>query len=318
MSQYNNYNRNGGNGGYQRNNNNNNNRNNNNRYGNNNNNNRFRNNNNNYNRNRSNNFNRRNNRTQGFNNRNNRLPELAPPPLTYENYKDRQKRIKLTFTLARMEHKVELPIFDDTNAADYLRTLKEYHNLLRRFPQLTTDGNAAISHHLMLGALRGEAQSAYIDECEAYEDETPSTIAEFGEAVNATSQAVLGVESYNNQITYLKKTKKPANLSVDDWFRKIKTINKALEFMAFNQQQKMDNSTLLREVVFENIPPLMRIEMNLHGGEELNWTEASMRLTALFQRHNMTINMRRNSNSSNRRNNNNNRHWNDRNSYRNN
>ena len=156
-------------------------------------------------------------RNRNNNNNNARLPELAPPALTYEKSNDKQKRVKLSITTGRVEQKVELPIFDDTTATDYLRTVVEYENLLRRIPALNEDNNTVQSHHCMLGALRGEAQSAYLEECEDYTDATPATRDEFRDALQEASRAVLGEDAFDNQVTYLKKTRKPKDISVEEW-----------------------------------------------------------------------------------------------------
>ena len=53
--------------------------------------------------NRSNNFNN-NSRNQNNRNNENKLPEIAPPPMTYEAKKDTQIRSKITWTVAGTEY----------------------------------------------------------------------------------------------------------------------------------------------------------------------------------------------------------------------
>jgi len=63
----------------------------------------------------------------------------------------------------------------------------------------------------------------------------------------------LGVNALDNQIEYLKETKKPEKMSVKQWINRIKNINSylplmALEFVPLTEKQ------LITEVISKNIP----------------------------------------------------------------
>ena len=69
--------------------------------------------------------------------------------------------------------------------------------------------------------------------------------------------------------------------------------------MQFNGQHIMGDEELLRKVIFPNVPPLLKNELELQGGTTMDWRIAKVKLTKLFQNHNMEINRKSNSRNNN-------------------
>ena len=94
-----------------------------------------------------------------------------------------------------------------------------------------------------------------------------STLLNF---LNETSKEILGQDAFDNQMEYLKKTKKPKKLSVDEWLKSIRNINGALPYINMDED-KMNDKTLIRDVILLNIPPAVKYDLRSFGGDELTW-----------------------------------------------
>jgi len=62
----------------------------------------------------------------------------------------------------------------------------------------------------------------------------------------------LGIDVLRYQIKYLRKNKKPANMTVHKWFKRIRFINRMLLFLSGGTKAK-DDTYLLENLVVENI-----------------------------------------------------------------
>ena len=127
-------------------------------------------------------------------------------------------------------------------------------------------------------------------------------------AIQETSIMILGHDTDENQLNYLKFTKKPKELTIDEWFRRILNINLSLPYISADGEQPLRARTLLKEVVMKNIPPALQIQFRIQGGETLGWNQAKIILSNLFlQLDYNNFSRQRNERGSKRGNNNNNR-----------
>ena len=231
---------------------------------------------------------RRNNQNNGNNqrnrNRNNNgevLPELAPPPLVYNAKPDKQIRQKIEWRRANTKSCEKLPIYDDTTAKDYIRTVRAFLNLKRDYVYLGQDTGAAIAAQVFRKCLQGSALNSFLEAIDALGPNGVTTIAELETAMNSTTEEVLGHDAFENQMEYLKRTKKPKKMSVDDWMRRIRNINFSIPVIDSSQTALTDN-VLIRDVILPNVPALIKLRLKSNGAVTLPWSQIKMMLTNMY------------------------------------
>ena len=115
--------------------------------------------------------------------------------------------------------------------------------------------------------MKGEARATYTEKI----DELPDGLTSMDtllDVLNNTSIEILGQDAFDNQMEYLKKTKKPKKLSVDKWLKRIRNINGALPYINMDED-KMSDRTLIRDVIMPNVPPSVKYNLRSFGGDEL-------------------------------------------------
>ena len=210
------------------------------------------------------NFNRNSN-FQSNSNRNNRSNRsqtrdflLTPkPPLSYEAKKDKQKRAKIKWNAVNLNFEAELPIYDDTTMEDYLRTVREFYSLTGTHQHLTNDASVDGTTAIFQQALRGQASMSFQFQLQQLQNGRATSYNELRIAIQETSTMILGHDAHENQLNYLKFTKKPRELTIDEWFWRILNINLSLPYMSADGEQPLRARTLLKEVVMKNIPPAL-------------------------------------------------------------
>ena len=174
------------------------------------------------------------NNNNGNNNRNNRnnnnnLPEEALPPMTYESKPDKQNRTKIKWTHGRGANPTteseKIAVYDDTAKEDFLRTLAEYREVLIDYPHLQQDANATTACRIFKRCLKGSAKNSCSRAVATVNGGVIDTNARLETVVEETTSMILGLNAYDNQLEYLKTTKKPRKLSVEEWMRRIQNIN---------------------------------------------------------------------------------------------
>ena len=75
----------------------------------------------------------------------------------------------------------------------------------------------------------------------------------FKDSLYVLTRIPLGKDAYNDQVKYLRDTRKPRDINVTSWTRQLKTINSYLELMkkggkAFTEEE------LIRQVIAKNAP----------------------------------------------------------------
>ena len=78
------------------------------------------------------------------------------------------------------------------------------------------------------------------------------------------------------QINYLRTTKKPKSMKVVDWIRRMKTINNYLPFIGDNVE-RLSEANLIRNCITPNIPFSWKKDFKLGKGHLLlDITEAAV------------------------------------------
>ena len=57
------------------------------------------------------------------------MPEMTPPPMSYNLKPDKQIRAKVSWKIGKTEEEEKLPVYDDTSNEDLLRTENSYQIL---------------------------------------------------------------------------------------------------------------------------------------------------------------------------------------------
>ena len=243
--------------------------------------------------------NRNGGRGRGFNrNRKNTkgdtMPELAPAPLTYFAKPDKQTRIKIEWKIEGTKYQEKLPIYDDTAAEDYIRAVKEFFIVLGDDEKLKEDDNVRETAKFFRKMMKGEAKVTFSKKIEEM-DNGLTDMNTLLSVLNETSKEILGQDAFDNQMEYLKKTKKPKKLIVDEWLKRIRNINGALPYIDMDED-KMSDKTLIRDVILPNIPPAVKYDLRSFGGDELTWTRMRSILSNIFTNLNVESNNRKNNN----------------------
>ena len=124
------------------------------------------------------------------------------------------------------------------------------------------------------------------------------------QVIKSTTNAILGTNAYDNQIEYLKTTKKPKKLSADEWMRRIQNINLHLVNMEEDAQMLTDKE-IIKEIIILNIPIGIKYQVKIQGGSSLSWNRIKELLTNMFALMNWEHNKKNNhqNNQERRRNN---------------
>lgn len=244
----------------------------------------------------------RRNNTYNNNNSNSRndLPKEALPPLTYKAKPDRRNRTKIEWTYgnARTESE-EVAVYDDTAKEDYLRTLAEYREILIDYPYLQSDNEATTACRIFKKCLKGSAKNSYSRAVAKINGGVIDTNSALENVIEETTNSILGLNAHSNQIEYLKTTKKPKNLSVDEWMRRIQNINLHLANME-NGARLLTDRELIKEVIIPNIPIRIKYQLKIQGGSTLTWDRVNEILTNMFALTNWEQNKRNGNHNNNR------------------
>ena len=101
------------------------------------------------------------------------------------------------------------------------------------------------------------------------------------EVVENTTEAILGANAYDNQVEYLKTTKKPRKISVDKWMRRIQNINLHLANTE-NEATMLTDRKLIKQIIIPNLPMNIKYQLKMQGGSTLSWNRVKELLTNLF------------------------------------
>ena len=73
--------------------------------------------------------------------------------------------------------------------------------------------------------LKGSAKNSWSRAVAGVNGGLIDTNNRLNKVVTQTTEAILGTNTYDNQVKYLNTTKKPRKLSVDEWMQRIQNIN---------------------------------------------------------------------------------------------
>ena len=144
---------------------------------------------------------------------------------------------------ARIESE-KVAVYNDTAKEDYLRTLAEYKEILVDYSYLQDNASATTACRIFKKCLKGSAKNSCIRAVAGINRGVIETYKSLKQVIDSTTNAILGANVYNKQIKYLKTTKKPKKLSVDEWMRRIQNINLHLVNMENDTQMLTDKEII--------------------------------------------------------------------------
>eukprot|EP00957_Ditylum_brightwellii_P078330 5955975-Ditylum_brightwellii.AAC.1 len=105
---------------------------------------------------------------------------------------------------------------------------------------------------------------------ETWEDKctirTTKNKANFGKISEILTKFICGKDAYNSQVNYLKFTKKPDDMTMSQWLKRVKAINRILPCLKPSSKQ-LTIKELNKYVISENIPGKMAVLYIGQGGK---------------------------------------------------
>ena len=226
---------------------------------------------------------------RNFKNNNNLAKiETIPPPLTYEVKADEQKRVLIEWKgHANKKGSEKLPIFNDTNREDFVRTMVEFYECYDMNSELKnqvpTTGALSVLRRMFKGNSK-QTLNRILQRFDGLNDEgIPRGRQQLKALVSKFASQILGSEAYENQLTYLKTIKKPRKLEVFEWLTRIQNIVYILPFLDPDRSILTDEE-IIRDIVLPNIPVEARMELKLLGGQKIPWEALVDKLEYIFVR----------------------------------
>ena len=141
-----------------------------------------------------------------------------------------------------------------------MRKLIEFRSLLDDYEELKEDAKESIITRMFKKILKSSAKISFMANIKSLEESEKDTYEGVKDAIKATSKEILGNDAYDNQVEYLKKTKKPRKMSVDEWLKKVQNINFALPYIDMDEE-KLSTKELIKEVVLPNVPTIVKLSV---------------------------------------------------------
>jgi hypothetical protein len=193
------------------------------------------------------------------------------PPLTYASQESAINRRAIKFNgILGIPVKEELPIYSGDSEESLLVLVKRFKEMSSRNQVWTLPNAPVIVYSNFERLLVDSALDDYLELLQEMDEEMEEERTERGQEafnalVKAFVQASLGDRAFIRQRNYLRKTPKPASLSVKQWVARIRTINSYMPLMAEDGDQTLSEVDLIQDVITENIPHEWRKDYLMQG-----------------------------------------------------
>ena len=165
------------------------------------------------------------------------------------------KYVEHKFIFNLTSKKIKIPVYENGSDEELLRTLREFADMVRDYNFLANNVFVSNAYEFFSTTVKGQAKETWNSVL------SDPTVAPAGQrdvaAWNAQQAAFLiemiGSEGYNNQLEYLRSTKKPREMKVRRWVRRVKTINTYLELLDPTRARLTDRQ-IVEYVIAPNIP----------------------------------------------------------------
>eukprot|EP00957_Ditylum_brightwellii_P005549 425489-Ditylum_brightwellii.AAC.1 len=126
------------------------------------------------------------------------------------------------------------PVYNGESEEQYLHVIREFDDMITK-AGIATNARARDIHIAFWEVLRGDAQDKWdeilVDHLIADANKTPDTF--LNQRVMLTS-TILEDDAAENQVQFLRNTKKPRKLKVKQWIKRMQAINSYLPTMEQN------------------------------------------------------------------------------------
>jgi hypothetical protein len=169
--------------------------------------------------------------------------------------------VEFKYEIDGIMERTKINIYEDGNDEEYLRMIKEFQNDLETFEIWENKNAAQIVYHNFRRCILGATKDLW-DQITASEENEDRDELSFNESMGKLTNAVLGVDAFDNQKEYMKKTQKPEKISVKIWINRIKNINSYLPLMD-QDARAFSEKELIAEVILKNIPSVWHVQYRL-------------------------------------------------------
>ena len=148
-------------------------------------------------------------------------------PLKYHEEKDdKRKRVIFQVTIASEKIKENIEVYEEGNNEQLLRTVRDFKNFVDTY-DLFTELNETSVYAKFRRVLKGDTKDTWD---ELIHGETLSE-ENFDTHLADLITDELGTEAFKYQVKYLRKTKKPRNLTLKSWMKRVKSLNSYLPLL---------------------------------------------------------------------------------------
>ena len=202
---------------------------------------------------------------------------MNDPTLKYNGTKDLEKvtSVKLQFTLVTKEIiKLSFSKYTDEVHEILLLLIREYKDMVETYDlfKLLTAEQVFDMFRRCLGGDALDTWNGII---------TPMTKnkTNFDKAMLKMVEVLMGEDAGEEQLIYLRETKKPPELNVQAWLRKMKAINAYLPALGETALTEIE----LVRIITKNIPRAWRTQFKLSDGHKAKTTIAAQRKLCLIE-----------------------------------
>mmetsp|Transcript_57964 Transcript_57964/g.67648 ORF Transcript_57964/g.67648 Transcript_57964/m.67648 type:complete len:302 (+) Transcript_57964:88-993(+) len=202
---------------------------------------------------------------------------MYDPPLKYNGTKDLEKvtSVKLEFTLKTGELiKVSFSKYTDEVHEILLLLIREYKDKVKTYDlhNLLTDEQVFDMFRRCLG---GDA----LDTWDGLITSKTKNKTNFDNAMLELVETLMGEDAGEEQLLYLRETKKPSELKVQSWIRRMKAINAYLPSLGETALTELE----LVRIITQRIPRAWRTQFKLSEGHKAKTSIAAQRKLCLIE-----------------------------------
>jgi len=164
--------------------------------------------------------------------------------------------------------KEELPKHSGEDSMEhYLMCMKHFDTVAKRYNWWATgpvvQANVDLAFETMSRILSDEPLETWEDECAV---RATKNKANFDKNSDILTKFVCGEDAYDAQVNHLKYTKKPEDMTMSQWLKRIEAINRMLPRLKPSGKQ-LTIEELNKYVISENIPGKMAVSYIGQGGK---------------------------------------------------
>ena len=159
------------------------------------------------------------------------------------------------FLFGLRHKKIKIPSYENESEEVLLYMLREFNTLLRQHGILEDELRVEMAYEFFADTVKGDALDTWLEilqDDQVYELGIRDAIS-WTSHMQAFRNILIDQEAYDDQREYLRSTKKPQNLTVKNWIKRIKVINGYLPLLEVGGE-KFTEEGLIRYVTKPNIP----------------------------------------------------------------